>query len=209
MQVKLTYHDAVQLYSGALMLRKGKLTKVREIVQREDDSLKVRVFDLKSQRASLIDFDDAEFKTPAKRIGYINMNSNACYVTRSPHRVYVVGLHYCNMDVRSPEEATYNDGMYGWKDTIRQLENPAIIAAYNNEYPSFLEAVANAQEWKSSCAFDKQFAVSSEGWLFYKHRKVGIVLDMKPKFNAEYQYLQTLLDGQHEKTSGTFGATPL
>lgn len=209
MAEKLTYADAVQLYQGALLLRKGKLAKVREILVDNSGKLRVRVFDLKSQRASLVDFDTDEFKTPSKRIGYINMNRNACYVIRLPLRVYVVGLHYSNMEVRVPDNARYNDGMYGWKDTIRTLENPAILDAYNNEYPTLLEAIANAKEWGSSCAFDKQFAVSSEGWLYYKNKNVGEIVDMKPKFTPEYQYLQTLLDGNHEKHSATFGATPL
>lgn len=209
MAEQLSYNDAVQLYQGALLLRKGKLTKVREVLTGDRGELRVRIFDLKSQRASVVDFAQHEFKTPTKRIGYINMNRNACYVIRLPLRVYVVGLHSCNMDVRIPEEAHYNEDMYGWKDTIRQLENPAIISAYNNEYPSLMEAIDTAKANGSSCAFDKQFAVSSEGSVYYKHKKVGVILDMKPKFNPEYQYLQTLLDGSHEKTSGTFGAVAL
>jgi hypothetical protein len=209
MAEKLTHHDAIQLYSGALMIRKGRLVHIREITQGVDGELRARVFDLKTQRLIPVKFDHIEFKTPAKRIGYINMDGNACYVTRLPVRVYTVGLHSSNLDVRVPQEAAYNHQMYDWKDKLRRLEDPAIIDAYENIYPTLLEAIEQAKANVSCCAFDKQFAVSSEGWIYYKHNKVGEILDMKPKFHPEYQYLETLLDGRHEKTSGTFGATSL
>lgn len=204
---ELSYQDACQIYCDALFIYKGKLVKIREII--DDEPRKVRLFDLKSQRSSVVEFQPEMFKTPAKRIGYVNSHRNAAYVIRLPLRMFKGGICKNNIEIRFPGSARHNDAAYEMKDSVRKLESPALLAAYNNDYPTLEKAILLAKEWESSCAFDKQFSVSSEGYVHYKEKRVGIIELGQIIFSDEWQYLTTLLDGNHEKTTRAFRSTPL
>ena len=208
MAEKLSLEDASMIYGDSLFIRKGRLVKVRDVHYDANAQLAVTVFDLRSRKTEVVLFVQDEFKTPAKRIGYVNCQKNSFYVVRQPVRVYKGGISQSNVDIRRPE-VPYNDNTGRALSQMRELECKSILAAYNNEYPPLERAIELAVEFGSSCAFDKQFAVDLNGRLYYKTGVVGKVFNGVLEFNSDKTYLKTLLGGNHEKAVHTFGPTPL
>lgn len=206
---KLSLDDAIMIYGDSLFIRKGKLVKVRMLFIDDKGDMKVKFFDLQARRLNTVLFTQDEFKTPQKRIGYLNINRNALYVVRNPVRVYKGGLSASNLEVRQPIGERGNESIREAYDAARGLESTALLAAYNNSYPSLEKAVEMAKEFQSCCAFDKQFAVSAKEAIYYKEYPVGFLVNGRIQFVSGKEYLSTLLDGQHEKAKRTIGSTSL
>lgn len=207
--VKLSLEDVTTIYGSSLFIRKGRLVKVRE-VKMGDAGVEVKFFDLRSRRCTTVPFVQEEFKTPMKRLGFINYNKCALYVVRAPLRMYKGGIAFNNVEIRYPSFPGISGGaLREALQGMQELDSPALLAAYDNDYPSIQKAGELAKEWGGCCAFDKQFAVGATGILFYKDNAVGVVVNDKPVFTSDKEYLKTLLDNNHDKAIRTVGPSPL
>lgn len=199
--IELSYQDVCTLYEGVTTIRKGKLVKVLEI--NAVTPITIRYRDIRTQRLYTAIFNQEDFKIPIRRIGFINFNGNAIFAARVPRRLYKAGLHITNMEFRNL--------LMGHADVraVHRMEDVSFYKAYINDYPSIEEAYLQATQNNTAVAFDKQFAVSYTGSLFYKESSVGDVRDGRVVFYDNHKYLETLLDRNYEKTTRTFTPSPL
>lgn len=199
--------DIETLYSNCLVIYKGALVRVMSI-DYGDDPVKFTILNLSTQKRQVVPFKLEDFKSPEKRIGFVNIMQSCVYVARLPVRKYHFGINYANIEIRCPA-VRYPHDRVSTKDMIRKLNSVEIYNAYAGKYPSLQEATENARKWNGACAFDKQFCVNYNGDVFYKEIKVGVVDNNAIKFEDKYSYLEIVLEDNYEKTSRTFRATPL
>ena len=204
---ELANADIETLYQNCLVIHNGVLVRVMSIDYGENPP-HFTLFNLSTQKRFTVPFKQEEFKSPEKRIGFVNIMQSCVYVVRLPVRKYHFGIHASNIELRCPLVLYPNDrGLT--KEAVKKLTPVEIYNAYAGKYPSVAEAAANAKKWKGACAFDKQFCVSHLGIVFYKETEVGVVENNSVKFNDKYSYLEIVLEGNYEKTSRTFRATPI
>lgn len=204
----ISYDDVVNVFQGCLFVRKGILVKFEEAFM-HDDKIKVRLYNLKTERFSNVIFDIEDYKAPPVRIGYVNINGNAVYVSRQPRRLYKAGLHSSNVKITAPAFPHSHETVRKSVSDVNKFNHSSLVDSYNDEYPSFVDALKESDERNSTVAFDKQFAVSYLGRVFYKNNNVGVVVDGSIKFDDGEEYLSTLLDHNYEKTSRNFAPSPL
>ena len=199
--VELSYQDVCTLYDGVTAIRKGKLVKVLSV--NPDNPTTIRYKDIRTQRMYTVLFNQEDFKTPIRRIGFVNYKGNSIFVARVPRRLYKAGLHVTNMEFRNISMMREEDrGLY-------QMDDLSFYKAYMNIYPTLEEAGDEANANDSVVAFDKQFAIGNKGVIYYKTLSVGTVVNGKIVFNDNHKYLETLLDRNYEKTTRTFAPAPL
>lgn len=124
--------------------------------------------------------------------GYVNGRNTCLFIARFPYRLYKQGLHEYNI------RPVINEGMeYVIPSLDRILRSKTICNTLNNNYPSKDEVleVLNSQERPTVRAFDRQFAISKEGGLFYKGRSVGScnMENGKFTFTGKFKYLRRIV----------------
>ncbi len=204
---ELANADIETLYQNCLVIHNGVLARVMSI-DYGMEPVHFTLLNLSTQKRFIVPFKQEEFKSPEKRIGFVNIMQSCVYVVRLPVRKYHFGIHVSNIELRFPH-VNYPHDALRTKEAARKLTSVEIYNAYAGKYPSIKEATENAAKWKGACAFDKQFCVSHEGKVFYKETQVGVIDNNSVKFDEQYSYLETVLEGNYEKTSRTFRATPL
>lgn len=204
----LSYDDVVNIFQGCLLVRKGSLVKFEEAFVYED-RIKVRLFNLNTRKMISVLFRLEDYKAPESRIGYVNEAGNAVFIRRQPRRLYKAGLHNTNVDTIVPPRPDSGEMVRHSAMSVMKFTSKSILDAYHNKYPTLADALVEAKANESAIAFDKQFAVSHFGSVFYKSERVGIVEGGAIKFNDGKEYLSTLLDGNYEKDSRNFAARPL
>jgi hypothetical protein len=195
--------DIRQLYDRSLVLYKNKPVYINDIGNDGD----VQFLDLFSQRIRTAAFSMKDFTAPLRRLGFINTMGSVVYASRIPIRRYKVGLSEENVKF----DSLGVNYLKGKADTIARLTGlsvPEIGDALFNKYPSLEEAISFVRKFKGAMAFDKQFAVSSEGGLFYKTQLVGsasrgIKRADQLEFRKGFEHLALLLDKGYEKTLST------
>lgn len=204
---ELANADIETLYQNCLVIYNGALVRVMAIGY-ETNPPTFTLLNLSTQKRFTVPFKQEEFKSPEKRIGFVNIMQSCVYVVRLPVRKYHFGIHSNNIELRCPAVYYPNDRSRT-KENVKKLTSVEIYNAYAGKYPSLKEATENAAKWKGACAFDKQFCVNHSGDVYYKDTKVGSVENNSVKFIEIYSYLEMVLEGNYEKTSRTFRATPL
>ena len=199
--------DIETLYQNCLVIHNGVLVRVMSI-NYDYVPPHFTLLNLSTQKLFTVPFDQEEFKSPEKRIGFVNIMQSCVFVVRLPVRKYHFGIHASNIELRCPRLLYPNDRNLT-KDAVKKLTPVEIYNAYAGKYPSIAEAAANAKKWKGACAFDKQFCVNNAGVVFYKETEVGVVENNSVKFSDNYSYLEIVLEDNYEKTSRTFKATPI
>lgn len=199
----LSIADIHQLYEGALFIRKGHLIKVAHV-----DGRVLSIYNLKTKKTEEVVFMADEYKPLANRIGMVNIGKSVLFLTRTTMRQYSLGITPHNSDIQSLPV----DYPLGKAKTLALLKNfkaIEILYAYENQYPTLIQAYEKAQEYMGACAFDKQFAVDWNGGVFYKTNRVGKVGSGIILFDTGYEHLDILLENGYEKTSRAFKATPI
>lgn len=206
---ELSNADIEQLYLGCLMIHNGALVKVESISYDYQPAMFYLV-NLSTGKKYSARFRSEEFTAPKKRIGFVNYRQTVVYISRRPVRRFRVGIHSENVSVETP---AYVPSPLKDKPAVRnrisQFVDVEIYKAYSSQYPTLREAYDKAVEWKGAMAFDKQFAVSFEGVVYYKTKIVGKVKDYVIQWDKDFEYLEIVLGNNYEKNSGTFKATTL
>lgn len=196
--------DVEQLYGRGLLLYKGELVHVREA-----HGYDVNIYNLKTKKLSLVDFQQEHFKPLKNRIGMVNIGMSVVNIRRTTARQYAIGLTMENCTIEGCEGAPYPKGGGVYMGLLKKFEAPEILSAYNNEYPTLQIAYDRAITWEGCCAFDKQFAVDCKGHVYYTTKRVGTYTSGVLSFYDGYEYLNCLLENGYEKGTRTFKATPL
>ena len=199
--------DIETLYSKGLFVYRGRLVKVHSIDF--GPQVNMTLWILADKRSITVPFSRDVLKAPSKRIGFVNIGQSVVYVVRCPHRKYQAGIHANNIELRTIMGVNYPVGSEAIQRKVKELTCVEIAAAYNGVYPSLEKCYELAVKHEGAWAFDKQFAVSHKGVVYYKTNAVGKYADGKIVFTEGNEYLENLLDGNYEKTSRTFSSSPL
>lgn len=183
-----SYEDLRTMFLRTLVIHKGSLVFVSEIGHDRSCSL----FGLKTQKQRIVKNPFDAFTTQAMRIGMVNIHSHCVYVERLPVRKWRCGVDLTNLSVYPfPEDGEHYRQS---KETFSTLTCAAISDAVFGKYPTYKEVYSHLQQFNGIMAFDKQFAISSEGALFYKTLRVGSATKDGPEFNLKYKYLESVME---------------
>lgn len=202
----MTYEDLTRDLKGCVVIHKNKPVYVNNISRNCD----VHFTDLITQKEGVAPFSLKAFTSPTRRLGFVNVQGSVVYVSRIPVRKYYLGLHRNNTVVKTIRGVVYPQGADNAKYRLQQLNCPELGDAMFNRYPNFEECVAHVRQFGGARAFDKQFAVSSDGYIFYKGEAVGTITLRNAKgypdimWGADKKHLSILLEGNYEKAARNF-----
>lgn len=200
MAKRATVEDLRTMYHHTVCMYKNKPYYIEEVGGR----YQATCFDLSTQRSKLIEINEFDFTAPQRRLGFINAKRSVIYASRIPIRRYKVGLSKENM-LFETLDVGYPDGGMAMLQHCKSLQSVELGDTIFNRYPTIEEAFELLEAGHSCVAFDRQFAMASNGKLFYKTQVVG-GFGKKPKspydfkFKREYEHLILLLDNNHEKS---------
>jgi len=154
-----------------------------------------------NQEEKIIHILDKGFNFTPISAGYVNVRGNTVYLRRIPMRKYKQGLS--KECIEALIEAGDFDSAAVYDDCRRQVASLKAKCLYNmakKVYPSLEEAIASFEDKAVSVAFDRQFCVTRNGLLRFKHMHVGVVnLDnAKITFQEDKAYLKHALGNNYE-----------
>lgn len=160
--------DLQQMFKDSIVLHEDRPVFVSEI----NHDKKFRLWDLEKQRHNVVEWDRKAFRNPTRRLGMVNLNEGVVYVSRIPHRKYSAGINRNNISVEGLA-GDRNSPLAVLLQRMRDLTDVGIADSLNNAYPSFQEAKKWVSEFYGTYAFDKQFALDTDGKVWYKTKHVG------------------------------------
>ena len=170
---RISVADAQTMYTGTVCEHKGDLVYVANI----DGNYQVLMKELLSGKLRQAVFDTDEFSAPSNgRLGYVNFGSVAMYIMRNPRRMYKNGFTYQNLTFKKSDGFGYTmeELDFVQLECRQGITNPAFVDTYTGKFPSFEEAVAQVLAKDARIiAFDRQFALSYKGGVYYKNIHVG------------------------------------
>jgi len=150
--------------------------------------------------------NEDEWTAPTQRLGFVNVFDSVLYVRRNPVRRYKVGLSKENLSLQPLNDLVYPRGAGETLRHVTGLSSIELGDCIMGKYPTFEEAckILHGGLGVKAIAFDRQFALTSNGYVYYKTTCVGR-LAAKPKsindivFKAAFTHLVTLLENNYEK----------
>lgn len=199
---KLTQEYIMQMFHGSICMYKGIPVFFSSI----NAELSVVYYELVDQKKRVAKFSLEHFTSPSARLGMVNVMDGAVWTSRLPVRRYSVGINRDNFRVSSIPGAAYPSSAQDAVYRIQGRNCPEIGHTLLGEFPSFAEAFAQAKESDGTCAFDRQFAVDNEGYIYYKMKQVGKVKKgceevLEEHLEERYKYLSIILSGDYVKNS--------
>lgn len=201
-QEVLSPGDISQQYLHCVVLYKGEPVKVTAVG--EGVPTKVNITNLKTQKKSSVLFNLQDFTPPDFRLGMLNTESGAVWVSRKPVRKMHVGLCKGNIVVEALP-APYLDRADRVIQSVYNLNSVELAECISGEYPDFRTCIEYVKEFVTTVAFERQFAIDTAFNIYYKTRHVGNL----PKncrtveritFLKEYQHLHMALGDTCENT---------
>lgn len=135
--------------------------------------------------------------TQAYPLGYVNLDGKALIASRSPTRMWKVGLCSRNLHVKQ----IYHDRV---RPDRGFLVSRALARCILNEYPKYASCLDKLGSLckplrEPSMAFSRRFAMLLSGgdsWLYYKtfSSPIGKVIKGEPFLDKKFQYLQQALE---------------
>ena len=156
---------------------------------------RVRVYDLLDQKEQVIEYSEDDWKAPVPRLGMVNINGSVVIAKRIPIRRYKLGLSVENLDVQTIPGIHYPDR--GGDRSVREvvgLKSKALAQTIMGQFPSLTQALQKVSQFEGAVAFDRQFCVDSEAYLYYKETRVGKHDGNSIFFNEGYQHLSVLVN---------------
>lgn len=205
----LGYEDIVQLYGKSVVMYKGKPVYIEAV----GGNGAVLYHDLRTQRSHQTMFSLKDFKSPAKRLGFVNVKGSVIYAMRMPVRRFKVGLSRENTHFNYVPGAPYPVGEHETIEYVSRLRGVELADSLDGKYPTLKECTDHLREFKGAMAFDRQFAVDDRGSIFYRTTKVGKLAKRADgqytaadiEFNDKHKHLIILLEGNHEKDLSALG----
>jgi len=194
---EISIEDIQQKYEGSVVMFERRPVLFKKIA----GDYSCRIFDLMAQKEEQVPFEMKKFLPPAPRIGMVNINGSVVYVVRNAIRRYKLGLSRENISAQAAP-VPYPDGRAAsYIGLVQTLERKELGEALLNKYPTLREAARRVSQFEGACAFDKQFAVDSEGEVIYKTKVVGNLLNGKDiEFIKGFEHLAILLNKGYEKS---------
>lgn len=199
---KLSIDDVNQMYVDSTVIYNGKLVYIREVYHNDNDEVCVVLTHLENGEREEAVFDRALFKAP-NRIGYVNAANAAWFFSRAPGRMFKVGLSANNCKIT----ATDGFAIHGMPNILSK----ELQAAHDNIYPSLYKAWLAVKNKDRACmAFDHQFAICNQRFIYFKGRLVGNIPKGNVRksnivWNNKFEFLADILEPDYEKTVRTFG----
>lgn len=203
----LSHGDIHQQYYNCVVLYKGEPVKVTGIG--DAAPYKVNITHLRTQKRSSVLFTLEHFSPPNFRLGMLNTDQGALWMSRKPVRNMQVGLSAKNTMLEALP-SVYMNGIHEAIKKANMLCNVELAETIAGEYPDFRTCIEYIREFNTCIAFDRQFAVDSRFTIFYKTRAVGSLPKNcrtveRIQFNKEYEYLQLALGDNCANTFRTAG----
>lgn len=199
---EISIDDVHQMYVDSVVQYKGNLVYVIAAERGDNDAIYLSVERLHDRMRDEVKFEREEFKAPS-RIGYVNHGNSAWFFSRTPGRMFKIGLTGANCKI-VPTEG------FGLRGLPAKITSPGLQAAHDNNYPSLYKAwLAVKDKEGHCCAFDHQFAICYNRFIYFKGKKVGEI----PKGNVrksnivwanKFEFLADILEPDYEKTVRTF-----
>ncbi len=200
---ELSYQDVSQQYLNNLVEYKGSIVYVTRVFEDK----RVKIFFLDSRLTETVQFELGHFSVIKKRLGMVNVCDAVIFLSRIPVRKMGIGLNKGNIQT-DLLPINYPQGKADTVYLIQSLTYEGILKTLTNTYPSFKQALNKVKKDKpATVAFDRQFAVDSDGAIYYKTQFVGSLPEGKTLtseivFHKDAQHLSILLENNHEKTIG-------
>lgn len=203
----LRYDDIVQQYSQNVVLFKGRPVFVHSVSMEKPHSLSCT--DLITQKRVSGKFNMHDFTPPNMRIGMVNINGAALYVTRKPVRRMNVGISSQNLIIKYLDVA-YTYGAQPAIAEIQRLKSADLGSAMLGIYPTFEKSLEFVSEFKGAMAFDRQFAVCAKRKIHYKTDVVGALTKGANTvdgivFGAGFEHLELLIGDKCGQTLRAIG----
>lgn len=202
---ELSYEDVCQMYTGSVLNYKGNLVYVEDAYQNDDNKVCLQIQNLSTRRVQHVTFVREEFKTPG-RIGYVNHGRAAWFLSRTPGRMFKIGLTNQNVKI-TPTEG------FGIRHPAVRITSESLQAAHDNEYPSLYKAWCAVKDEQGEAgavkAFDHQFAICNNRNIYYKGKRVGSIPKGNVRksniiWNPGFEFLENVIEPDYEKTVRTF-----
>ncbi len=202
----LTPGDISQQYLQCVVLYKGEPVKVTAVG--EAVPTKVNITNLRTQKKSSVLFNLQDFTPPAFRLGMLNTESGAVWVSRKPVRRMFVGICQHNVVIEALP-APYLNGAQGVIKAAYNLNSVELAECIAGEYPDFRTCIEYVKEFNTVIAFERQFAIDTAFNIYYKTRHVGTLPKNcrtveRIQFSKDYQHLQMALGDTCENTFSDF-----
>lgn len=199
MKRQMNVDDVRQKFEGSIVMFNKRPVLFNKIA----GDWSCRIFDLMDQEEKQVEFKEDEFHPPVPRIGMVNINGSVLYVERMPVRKFKLGLNRDNLKVNLVPGVFYPEGERAATAEIHGLKSKALGSALLGKYPTKTTAFKRLSQFEGAVAFDKQFAVDSNGFLYYKMQRVGRHNFSVLTFDEQFKHLEILLDKAYEKSYRT------
>jgi len=191
----MNLNDVKQKFEGSIVLYAKRPVLFIKVA----GDMSCRIYDLMKQEEEQVQFELEKFTPPPPRIGMVNVANSVVYVTRTPMRRYSLGLTKETLCIDTLD-CVYPDGAAMAEREIGTLKSKALGSTLLNKFPTKQQAFRRISQFAGTVAIDKQFAVDSNGVLWYKREQVGKHNFNQLFFNEDYEHLQILLDKSYEKS---------
>lgn len=196
---ELHYDDVRQQYNDCIVL-KGNEPVMLKVVDHDGAGTIVRVTVLRTGKNDTEVFKQANFRSPAVRLGFMNVKKTCIHVSRLPVRKMQVGINLQNVRfTQLPNDEDYA------ALKIAQRMGAEFRNTIVGDYPTFDKAMKLVLEDHHAVAFDRQFAVDNELNVYYKGLRVGTVgknvrNSDNIAFKAGYEHLAILIGDKYEQS---------
>jgi hypothetical protein len=180
----ISYNDLERMYLYTLVSYDGVFYYVTNITRGKELVLKNPL----TNSVRTVPFNRESFVSPGN-IGFVNKGKNCLYLTRIPRRIYYIGVNLDNLRIK-----VLGNDRYEFR-----IDDPSIVYALNDLYPTLEEALDLIKKGHTHVAFNKQFAVDKFTQLYYKTTVVGCVVNGKCVFNPGKEFLANLFRTQDVK----------
>lgn len=195
---KISYEDASSMYTKTVVQYKKSPVLVVSI----DPNMRALIRDLATGVLSRVNFDLDDFTNLDNRLGYINFDIFSIYLKRKPMRIYKVGLTTENMEVNKGDFKYEGSDLDFVRSINYGLTETNMADTLLGRFPSFAEVYEKVRTKESRIlAFDRQFALSYKGGLYYRGKQVG-AMDIEKQSTVDqirmvkgYESLSRLIGG--------------
>lgn len=191
---RVTDEDLRQYWRGCSAMLGDDPVFILDIKKAPGGKLSIRFKDLKDMALRTREVEPGEIKSPDSRMGFMNMNGLAAYLVRRPVRKFMMGINEYNTKVEYLNRCQYNQRIH-----VYNPQCPEFASMIKGEYPSLEEAYEMVGDFGGAVAFDRQFAIDEDHFLYYKTTHVGEVARVGGKvvteFKNGYQHLSSVIGG--------------
>ena len=197
----ISWEDASSMFRDSVVLYKGAPVYCVNV----DRGMQAFIRDLETGCMDRVQFSMKDFTNVNARLGYVNYDVFSVYMLRRPLRQYKIGLTAENISA-SKGDFGYSDGEMELIQRLRGgLTEANLCMTLLGRFPSFQEVYERVKEKSARIlAFDRQFALSYKGGLYYRGKQVGS-LDLKKSDNINdikmkqgYESLISLINGTYK-----------